>query len=214
MALVLLTHETPIKSGGEKLVFLHPHQPGQLIKIINTRYIRYMYAQWPLLIRLQRLAHYWSHQRELMEHIAARAHGVQKLHHMQTITGLADTDLGLGIVITAIVKRNGQLADTLSERIQQGQFGQKEAAALHQFCEWLATAPLIVRDLTTRNLVWDETGEHFVVIDGVGARLRPSLRSLSSHYNRYSNCKKIEKLKQRVMHQLRQHSTAGHLSTG
>lgn len=196
--LIHLTHVTPIKSGGEKLVFMHPHAPGHLIKIVNPRYIRYMYQQWPFMIRLQRLTHYWSYLRELHEHIAARAHGLRDLHHLQNITGLVDTDLGLGMVLEAVTRADGQLADTLAELINQGRFGAREQAAFTRFCDWLADAPLIVRDLAAHNLVWNEVSGHFVVIDGVGGRLRPSLRSFSSHYNRYSNRQKIEKLKRRV----------------
>ena len=52
---ITLSGVTPIKSGGEKLVFWHPEQPGQLIKLINSRYIQYMNKQWPLMMRFQRI---------------------------------------------------------------------------------------------------------------------------------------------------------------
>lgn len=198
MAMILLANKTPIKSGGEKLVFLHPHQPGHLIKVINPRFFNYMHKQWPFMMRLQRLAHYWSYLRELTEHIAARTYNVPDLHHLQNITGLVDTDIGLGIVTEAITRRDGQLADTLGNLIDQARFNSIEQAAFLRFCDWLSQAPLIVRDLSVHNLVWHEDGRHFVVIDGVGGKIRPTLRSFSASYNRRSNRLKVEKLKQRV----------------
>lgn len=199
---IILSGVTPIKSGGEKLVFWHPEQPGQLIKLINSRYIQYMNKQWPLMMRFQRMAHYWSYLRELTEHIAARAQGVGQLHHLQNITGLVDTDLGLGLVMQAVLKRNGELADTLSDVIRKGQFGSVEAEAFEALCQWLDDTPLIIRDLAAHNVVWNEVNQHLVIIDGVGGRLRPSVRSLSQRYNRYSNRKKVAKLRLRVQRQL------------
>lgn len=198
MVMVSLAHETPIKSGGEKLVFLHPLQPGQLIKIVNPRYISYMYKTWPILTRFRRLSHYWFYLKELTEHIAARARGVPDLHHLQNITGLVDTDLGLGMVMEAVLRRDGQLAHTLGDLLENGGFGAAEQAAFTEFCCWLTKAPLIVRDLSVHNLVWHEQGQYFVVIDGVGGKARPTLRSFSSRYNLRSNRLKVEKLQRRV----------------
>lgn len=198
MSRITLSTTSPIKSGGEKLVFWHPGQQGHLIKVINTRYFDYMHKQWPVMMRLQRLAHYWSYLRELTEHIAARANGVPDLHHLQNITGLVDTDLGLGLVTEAVTRPDGQLAWTLGDLIEQGRYDQTQQAAFERFCQWLSDAPLIIRDLSVHNLVWQEDGGYFVVIDGVGGKIRPTLRSFSDYYNRRSNRQKVAKLKERI----------------
>lgn len=58
---------------------------------------------------------------------------------------------------------------------------------------------MIIRDLSLNNIVWDEPGKLFVVIDGIGARPLPSLRQFSALYNKRANNKRAKKLLSRVM---------------
>lgn len=199
MQTIELSQLKPIASGLEKVVFWHPHQPGQLIKIVTPAHIKLMRQQWPLLTRMQRVSHYFFYINEIVEHMAIRAHPAPGIHQLQTITGLVDTDLGLGLVVEAITREDGQLAHTLDQLIALDRFGETEKQALQTFCQWLADSPLIVRSLSLPNIVWHEKDQHFVLIDGFGNQApRFSLRSLFKGYNQRHNKRKIKRLLKHV----------------
>lgn len=191
-----------IANGGEKLVFFHPDNDNQLIKVINPRYINYMNTAWPISTRLRRLPHYWFYIKEVTEHVYSREANIPNMHFLQNITGLVDTNLGLGVSVEAVKKKNGELASSLAQIINAGEFSSVHDKALQDILIWVEDTYIIIRDLTTRNIVWDELNEHFVIIDGIGARHLPSLRSISRTYNRRSNRKRANKLRKRFANQL------------
>lgn len=197
-----LNPDDAIANGGEKLVFFHPESSDQLIKVINPRYINYMNTAWPISTKLRRLPHYWFYIKEVTEHVYAREANIPNMHFLQNITGLVDTNLGLGMTVQAVKKKNGELASSLAQIINAGEYSEKHDQALKEILEWAEGTYIIIRDLTTRNMVCDEVNEHFVLIDGIGARHLPSLRSISRLYNQRSNRKRTKKLRKRFSNQL------------
>ncbi len=198
----ILSRDDALAAGGERIVFAHPDSSDLLIKVISPRYIDYMNRARRLTTKLRRLPYYWFYINELVEHVSLREANVPDRHFIQDIVGLVDTNLGLGMVVRAIRKRDGGLADSLSEVIDGGQFTSLHRRALVELLAWIESTYVIIRDLTARNIVWDECGQHFVVIDGIGARYLPSLRTVSRNYNQRSNRKKAAKLRGRVNRQL------------
>jgi len=203
-----LSGRKPVGMGVEKRVFFHPTQPGSLIKIINPDYIREMYRLWPWSMRFRRVAHYWIFLDEIVEHLAIRAQSPDQVQYLQRITGLVDTDQGVGIVVDAVLRKDGRLAESLHDVIQRAAFGATEKAALERFCEWLGRSGIVVRDLSARNVVWDEVNGHFVLIDGFREKPYGSMRSFWGWYNRRHNRRKAAKLLQRTLHTAIQHSPA------
>jgi hypothetical protein len=199
---LILSDQTPIRAGREKRVYLHPEQPGSLVKIINSDWLAFMYRNWPFQSRLRRVAHYFLYLNELIEHISLRARGLEELHFAQNITGLVDTDLGLGIVVEAVTRSDGSLAESLRDLIFRGAFGEVEYQALVKFCNWLGSSGLIIRDLGAQNIVWNEKTQNFVIVDGFGERALLSLRMFSRRYNQRHNMRKAEKLLQRTLQAL------------
>lgn len=198
----VLSKDDALASGGERIVFEHPQSPDLLIKVISPRYINYMNRERKITTKLRRLPYYWFYINELIEHVSLREEDVRDRRFIQDIVGLVDTNLGLGMVVRAIRKPNGDLADSLAAIIDSDQFTLTHRQALDDLLIWIESTYVIIRDLTAHNLVWDEGGQHFVVIDGIGARYLPSLRTISRIYNRRSNRKKTAKLRLRVRRQL------------
>ena len=194
-----LSLDQAVAQGGEKIVFHHPDSEGLLVKVINPRYINYMDTNWPISTRLRRLPHYWFYVNELIEHVFSREAEITHSDYIQDIVGLTDTNLGLGMIVRAVTKKDGQLAVSLKDIIDNKQYGDKHHAAVNALIEWINDNYIIIRDLTAANIVWDEYNEHFVLIDGIGARRLPSLRSISRRYNQYGNRKRTEKLKFRLV---------------
>lgn len=148
------------------------------------------------------MPYYWFYIKEVIEHVSLREENVRDRHFLQHLVGFADTNLGLGMVVKAVRKADGDLADSLSTLIDTDQFTPLHQHALDELLSWIESTWVIIRDLTARNIVWDERHQHFVIIDGIGARYLPSLRTISRAYNRRSNRKKIAKLRMRIRHQL------------
>lgn len=201
-AMITLQTDQAIAYGGEKLVFAHPRHPDRLIKLISPKFVRYMNKAWPYSTRFRRIQYHWSFINELKEHVFSREKQLPHPEYLQDIIGLTDTSLGIGMVVTAIRKSNGELADTLSTIIDQGRYSEEHAKALEQLLQWIEEQYIVIRDLATHNLVWHEQAGHFVIIDGIGARRLPSLRSISRSYNQRSNRKRTAKLRLRVNRQL------------
>lgn len=193
-----LANDTPLKIGRERLVFRHPLSPNQLIKIVNPAYVSLQNGHWLHHLISPRISFYWLYLKELTEHIVLRAKLIQSKHHLQQFVGLVDTDMGLGLVVEAVTRLNGELAFTLGDLLKQGFFKEKEEAALVELYTWLECSPLIIRDLHADNVVWNEHGGHFVIIDGIGEGAQLSLRAIWPRFNAYYNRRKVKKLKMRV----------------
>lgn len=206
--MISLSQQDPVAKGGEKLVYLHPQDDSKLIKIINPAYIGFMQKNYWLSYRLRRLKHYWFFSNMVTEHIASREENIANKHFLQAVDGFADTDLGFGLVVKAVKNIDGSLGFTLGDLLKANKFNDQHRVALNAFVEWMKGTHIIIRDLWLDNLVWDEQGQFFVLIDGIGGRYLPTLRSYSRWYNLRGNRKRAEKLLKRVGRSLTQSKTA------
>lgn len=196
--LIKLSDKTPVGKGGEKIVYFHPDDHSKLIKVINPDYIDFMKKNRSLTYRLRRLTHYWFFSNMVIEHIASREEDIPQKHFLQTIIGFVDTDMGLGVVVNAVTKSNGEIGDSLGDLIKSGAYTSVHETALNNFIEWMQDVHIIIRDLWLDNLIWNEKDQHFVLVDGIGSRYLPSLRSYWRRYNLRGNRKRAIKLLQRV----------------
>ncbi len=198
----LLKDTLPLASGSEKSIYQHPDSPQHLIKVWHEEYFYKIRKENPIFTRLRRLPRYSAILKEFTEHLCVREWNDQHIF-IQKIVGVVDTDLGVGLVVRKVARKNGDLARNLSDLLNSGEFSSDHRAALDEFLNWLKGSGVIVRDLGTKNLVWDEIEERFVVIDGIGGKARISLREYCKWYNRRSNNRRADKLLSRVEHILR-----------
>lgn len=197
--MISLTHQQPIASGCERLIYQHPQSFDLLIKIIQPHYITSMQRRWWFALPFVRMAQYWVFLNELKEQLTQFAVQPQAHRYLQNIVGIIYTDLGLGLVVKAIrAPHSQQLAPTLETMMRDNLFELAHQTALDEFCDWLAACPVIVRDLNHRNIVWDASQSAFVLIDGFGEQLIPSLRTFWPSYNLRHNRRKALKLKARI----------------
>ena len=192
-----LSNQEPLASGSEKLIFQHPDSPTLLIKIWHQAFFDRTKKRHPITTRFRRLPRFCALTNEITEHLAVREQNTNPTY-IQHIVGLVDTDIGPGLVVEAITQKDGSLAQTLRQTIETKTYGPAHEKALNNLLDWVGETNIILRDLGINNLVWDEHQERFVVIDGIGGKPSISLRALSRGYNRYSNKKRIDKLRSRV----------------
>jgi len=198
----ILDQQDVVAAGGERLLFIHPESRDFLIKVLNTKHAGSRRTVRGFLRGFSRLPLYGFYISELVEYVALREKSAPCMHFLQQTLGVVDTNLGLGLVVAAVRDRNGGMAMSLEKIIKNGLFSPKHRAALDELLAWIESTYVILHDLRPCNVVWNEIDEHFVVIDGIGSKGRPSLRTFSETYNRRSNRKRVAGLRARVQRQL------------
>lgn len=206
--LISLTQETPLAVGDHKAVYVHPKNPDWLIKVVHEAGLAALKAKYPWSMRFRRLPNYWEFLHEMVEHLAVRELMSPSESYIENVIGLVDTDLGVGMIVEAIRTTNGEIAPTLRKLIQSGTFEEKHHKGLQDVLDWIINTNVIIRELTTTNMVWNELTQRFVIIDGVGSKPLLTLRSFSKRYNRRSNFKKSEKLKRWVNEGLQKYASS------
>ena len=196
----------PIAIGKQRYVYAHPLDLGLIVKVPTERYVRSRaglhgrwYKKWHK--KRQRSRHNLVFLREIREHLALSALGAEMPHHVQTIVGFAQTDLGMGLVSRAIRDRNGALAPTLLTLLKAGRLSDEVGQRLDEFFAWLLDSPVIVGDLNVGNLVYgyeEQGGSYFVLIDGLGDKNLIPVNSMSRRINRWSKRRRIRRLKQQI----------------
>ena len=197
-----LAHLKPVAVGSQRYVFVHPHDPDLIVKVPTERYVDRRSGErgkwWKKLHRKYlRSRHFLVFHRELHEQFALRASAAALPPYVQTIVGIVETDLGMGLVSQAVRGRDNELAPSLLQLLQQDRFGEPARRQLDEFVRWLLESNVVVGDLNPGNLVFGHDpvlGDHFVVIDGLGDKNLVPLNSFSARLNRRSKLRRIERI--------------------
>jgi hypothetical protein len=200
---LVLSDLVPIAKGSIRDVYRHPDNPGLLIKVIrkSTQDEKFGSGRRWYKASKRRYRHLISYLREIREHIAVNASDAGHPDYLQNIVGFAETDLGLGLVVEAIFAPDGSYAPTLSKLIAEGQMTPEIQEAFERFCRAVTETEVIIADLHVHNVVYgspDGDDPRFILIDGVGHKTLVPLELVSQRINRWSNSKKIEKLRASV----------------
>lgn len=203
MTKILLKDVAPVASGSIRDVYRHPQDPGLLIKVVRLSTLDAKFGNgrpWYKLMQ-RRYRHLISYLREIREHIAQHAMGSEHPYFLQRIVGLAETDLGLGLVVEAAFGRDGNYAPTVGKLVKRGPLAPYVQARLDRFLEDVVNSTVIIADFHLNNVVYaysPEYGDHFVLIDGVGHKTLIPLERASRHLNRWSNMLKTKAFRAQV----------------
>lgn len=203
MDLVRLRNTLPVAKGSIRDVYRHPADDRLLIKIIreSTREEKYGSGQPWYKFKRRRYRHYISYLREFREHLAAKAKGTDHPSCLQNVVGLAETDVGLGLIVEAAVDRQGRYAPTLTEIVKSGRFEGEVRAHFERFLREVIDSDVILADLHLNNVVFaykPVIGDHFVIIDGIGFKTVIPLERMSPAINRIANRQKVAHFRRRV----------------
>jgi hypothetical protein len=197
MRLLRLSTSVPIASGATRDVYLHPDDDSLLVKVVPPDVIERRYERGrPWYKTRRRYRHFISYLREAREHIALRAQCNGHPRSLQRIVGFADTDLGFGLVVEAAKDREGKIAPTLPQLIDEGRFDTAARNHLQDCLEELIGLPVVLGDLNTPNFVYawtEEHGDHFVLIDGIGCKNIIPFNRMSLLINRRSKRRRIRR---------------------
>jgi len=198
--MISLTNAEPLARGSCRLVYRHPANDGLLIKVFNPHWVlrRYKIERPWYKPSWRRYNEQLGHLREVREQFALNSRGARHPDFVQKIVGLQETDLGLGLVVEAVVGQDGKLAPTIRKLIEDGRLSAHHESALDDFCHALIGSPLIFTDLHLSNVVYGSSlgaGERFVLIDGIGFKTLISAERISGTVNRWRNTRSVKKLR-------------------
>jgi hypothetical protein len=197
-----LKDRTPLNKGNSRLVFEHPNNPGQIVKVLRPDLMETRYGSGaPLRKRRRRYGRFRSYAREIQEFLAVYARENHAPPFLQTVIGLVETDLGLGLVTNAARAKDGSLAPNVAMLISAGRFDSTVRRDLEVFYQNILNCDVVISDMNVGNMVYafdDVAGYHFILIDGLGNANMLPLKTLSRWINRRSKRKRYERLYKRI----------------
>ena len=195
----------PITNGNVRWIFQHPDNDDLIIKVIREDAIENRFGKKRKWYKLKRrYGIYLSYVREIQEYVTIHAKNQTSFPFLQRISGLVETDLGLGLVIEAVKDKSGtRLAPTLRTLIDTGKYDDSIYQALQTFFDSLLNCDIIINDFNPGNMVYtysDELGYYFVLIDGLGNNSPIPLKTLFPSLNRKAKRKRFEQLRDKIEH--------------
>ncbi|AJQ94719.1 YrbL family protein [Gynuella sunshinyii] len=199
-----LAGRKPVAVGKTRYIYEHPDNPDWLIKVHrsmiphqNIGIFKTWYARME-----DRFVYMTGYLRELAVYLDSRygaPDGIIK--HIAPIGGLVDTDLGIGLVVSAVRDRSGKLAPTLGQLINNGQIDEQRYQKLMLFLDIILTSKLVLGDLNLENVVLEqlEDGtEEFVLIDGLGERTFIPIQIFSKRIRHKRKLKFVQRVMDRL----------------
>jgi hypothetical protein len=193
-SMIALRHLAPLASGSTRLVFQHPDNEDQLIKVMKESKLReYRGGAWYKRLDRSRSCKYLL--RELREQVILLAHGETPGSFLQTIFGVAATDLGPGLVVEALRGGDGRLAPSLAQLLQTGGRDGELRAAFQEFTRSLTQSRVVISALGLNNILYcwrPGRGPALVLIDGFGERTLIPVKGMFPTANRVSKARKLK----------------------
>lgn len=196
----------PIAAGAERLVYQHPHDPSLLVKVVDFPAMAEHLSTRPLRRwrkTRQREGAYRNHIAELAEYTAAQnaAAGRWKVP-MARLLGLAQTTMGLGLLVEKITDGKGGLAPTIEQIVRDRGLDERLARELDYFFDTLADHHIVLNDVSARNVVMGENADGetgLYLIDGFGSKQAIPVFAYSKMLNRKRILRKYRRMRAKLL---------------
>lgn len=187
-----LKDAVPIADGRTQVVYRHPADPSLLVKIRKLDKLERSYARklGGMIGYKRRHGHYTTWQRELDHYFSVCLRLGYRPNFLQEYHGVADTDLGLGLVVRQVIDRSGSLAPTLAQVVKRDGLSEDLRAKVADLARQMNELRISTNDISVKNIVygWNERlGDHLVVIEGIGVNTFVPVARFSNYFNVRSN---------------------------
>lgn len=210
-----LDGEVPLAIGGDRHIFQHPHAPSLLVKVMDMR-ARAIYLETRPLKRwykqYQRESAYRVYLNELSEYITTttRPSGVWQVP-MARIVGVAQTSLGLGLLVEKITDGAGNIAPTVASLAKQGKVDARFFEQLDEFFDDLADAHVVLNDISASNIACGQNADGksgMYLIDGFGVMPLVPLYAWSKRLNRWRILRKYHRMRSSLQQRIQAQQNA------
>ncbi|AZY50941.1 PhoP regulatory network YrbL family protein [Bordetella avium] len=191
--------------GGDRYVFEHPNDSCLLIKVMDMQARGVYLASRPFkrwYKQFQRESAYRVYLNEFNEYVTSttRPSGIWQVP-LARVMGVAQTNLGLGLLVEKIRDKNGNMAPSLKDLIKQGLYTQDIARQMDQLFEDLADAHVVAHDISAGNVVmgYNAEGRHgLFLVDGFGVQPLIPAYAWSRRLNRRRLLKKYRNMRAKL----------------
>ncbi|WP_167390156.1 PhoP regulatory network YrbL family protein [Achromobacter marplatensis] len=204
-----LSAEHPLATGGDRHIFQHPHAPSLLVKVMDMR-ARAVYLEARPFKRwykqYQRESAYRVYLNELSEYVTTttRPSGVWQVP-MARILGVAQTTLGLGLLVEKITDAAGNIAPTVADLARQGLVDDVFFGQLDEFFADLADAHVVLHDVSASNIACGlnaDGKQGLYLIDGFGVLPLIPLYAWSKSLNRKRVARKYKEMRDALLERI------------
>lgn len=201
---IILSNQTPIGSGDNRVVYRDPRDGDHLIKVAKSK------AEFGPLRGLRAVASYLKidHQRreiikEIDEYVRVSLFGYAETVHLPiaNFLGFVPTDLGMGSVTEKVGDMDGNIGQSVPAVVQKRDLTGEEIAALSDFAQRLIMLHVRASDLTAKNIVFGHrrNAGHLgpfeaVLVDGFGDIHAVPVRTWSEHLNLRSTHRRLTRI--------------------
>ncbi len=193
-----------VASGRQRFVYLHPHDPTKLVKVLRSAdqmqrrrgFSGTMDHFFPSTRVRQIRKEYSEYLRVMLSDMDMKQQ--PPIAHMY---GFAVTNLGVGCVTERITKSDGSIGDTLAQVIQSGKLTDTHLELLNDTIGRIYSNGVRASDMNSKNFVFghrnngDGRGpEECVLVDGFGDIHAVPVRSMGRFPNRIGlddSCKRL-----------------------
>jgi hypothetical protein len=191
----------PIAQGHKRFIFQHPADPGLLIKVWQPDVVKERWGGEQLWYKpVRRYRQYVSFQREMSEYLALAVRFPGGVPVLQKLSGIVDTDYGIGVVVEKLTGRDGGLAPTLGALARRDGVTPQLLEKVIAFRDELLRCGVIVGKLHDKNLVLTmrDGEERFVMVDGYGEKAAIPIHTWSPWINAVHTRRRVAALIQKL----------------
>jgi PhoP regulatory network protein YrbL len=182
-----LENKQPLVSGAYRDVYEHPHDDNLLVKVVKPLAVERYAQRASSYNRWRGNWQYRNQSREIEEYLALRRRGQHTLPFIQHFVGVVDTDFGFGIVVRKVRGRDGGLAPTIMELVEESGLTPEIRSRMADLLADVVRHHIVFGDISGKNIVHADDKEHgnrLVIIDGLSDRLLVPVNSWSPMVNR------------------------------
>lgn len=164
----------PIVQGRARHIYEYPGRPDLLVKVHRSHKAAEGAGWFEKWFRNQEdlFVYMTTFTREISVYVRSRYETPDPMvEHIAPISGLIDTDKGLGLVVSAVRGTDGELAPTLGKLIKSGEMNASRIEKARDLAGKIAASQLTLGDLNFSNIVLEQKedgSEKFYLIDGLG----------------------------------------------
>ena len=182
-----LSARREIARGSERQVFRLKKSPDLLLKIMRSKHLSDLqnvddrsFLSW---LKLRKIYALYRREQRVWTDAMLRAAVRGALPPLAAVSDFVLTPQGLGQIVERVRSLDGETAPTLAQLQSTGPLSEAHLAALNTFIAAVYDWHIVAYDVSPDNIVWEDDGARFLLIDGFGDRSVIPLKTWNKRLN-------------------------------